>query len=217
MSQVPQPPERAHPTPITYLKIAFLLVTITAVEVGIFYVESLHSIIVPIFLVLSGVKFALVAMFYMHLRFDSRLFSGFFVGGLMLATAVIVALMGLFQILLKEPTTAQAVLEREETTPEVTAPATASGQGLFLAKACSVCHAIEGISSGTIGPTLDGIASRAAIRKPRLTAEAYIRESIEKPAEFVVPDYLPVMPPTIRETMSDEEFESLVTFLLTLN
>ena len=226
MSDVPQSRERGHPTPITYLKVAFALVAITAVEVGIFYVESLHSIITPIFLVLSGVKFALVAMFYMHLRFDSRLFSGFFVGGLLLAAVVIVALMSLFQILLNEPTTAQAVLEGEEASVaaietavvpvEEAPPATASGEELFLAKGCIACHTIEGISKATIGPELTHIATIAASRKSDLSVEEYIRESIEDPPAFVVKDFLPVMPSTIRETMSDEEFKNIVYFLLTL-
>ena len=89
--------EKGHPTPWTYVKVASLLAFITAVEVGIFYVEALHSVIKPIFLILSAGKFVLVAMFYMHLKFDDRLFSGLFVGGLMLALAVGTALMALFR------------------------------------------------------------------------------------------------------------------------
>lgn len=91
-----------HPTPATYAKIASILAIITAIEFGIFYVPDyapgLKSVIVPAFVLLSAVKFALVGMFYMHLKFDSRLFSGFFVGGLLLATTVIMALMALFAI-----------------------------------------------------------------------------------------------------------------------
>ena len=90
----------AHPTPVTYLKIAAILAVVTAVEVAMFYIEALSSFLLPIFLVLSALKFILVAMFYMHLRFDSSLFSWFFVGGLVLAAAVLLALMGLFGALL---------------------------------------------------------------------------------------------------------------------
>ena len=43
-------------------------------------------------LLLSAVKFALVAMFYMHLKQDSKLFSGVFVFPLMIAAVIIVAL-----------------------------------------------------------------------------------------------------------------------------
>ena len=94
--------EPTYPSPLTYVKVGALLGAITAIEVGIFYVQALRGVILPIFLVLSAVKFALVAMFYMRLRFDSRLFSGLFVGGLLLATVVIVALMALFGIFVLE-------------------------------------------------------------------------------------------------------------------
>jgi hypothetical protein len=51
---------------------------------------------VPTLLTLSAVKFALVAMFYMHLKFDSRIFSWLFVVPMILAAAVILALLKLF-------------------------------------------------------------------------------------------------------------------------
>ena len=98
MEHQPQHSERAHPTPLTYLKIATALVAITAVEVGIFYVEALKGALVPIFLVLSAVKFALVAMFYMHLKFDDRIFSALFVGGVLLAGTIILTLISLFAV-----------------------------------------------------------------------------------------------------------------------
>ena len=86
-----------HPTPLTYFKVAMILSAITAIEVGIFYLEWLGHGIIPILVILSGAKFAMVVMFYMHLRYDARLFSTLFVGGLLLAVAVVFALMGLFQ------------------------------------------------------------------------------------------------------------------------
>ena len=99
MGNSPHVREVAHPTPRTYITIAVILGVITGVEVGIFYIEAIKGALVPIFVVLSTVKFALVAMFYMHLKFDERLFSWFFVGGLVLATCVIIALMALLGVL----------------------------------------------------------------------------------------------------------------------
>ena len=87
----------AHPTPLTYVKIAVILAVIT-VEVALFYIPSIADILVPLFIVLSLVKFALVAMYYMHLKFDERIFSALFVGGLLLATCVIAALLVLFGV-----------------------------------------------------------------------------------------------------------------------
>ena len=89
--------EADHPTPLTYVKIAAILAIITAIEVAIFYVEALQGLIKPIFIILSGGKFALVAMFYMHLKFDNRLFSILFIGGLILAMIVSTAMMVLFK------------------------------------------------------------------------------------------------------------------------
>jgi cytochrome c oxidase subunit 4 len=47
---------------------------------------------VPLLLLLSAGKFALVAMFYMHLKQDHKLFSGVFVFPLIIAAFIIVAL-----------------------------------------------------------------------------------------------------------------------------
>ena len=46
----------------------------------------------PLLLLLSAAKFALVAMFYMHLKQDHRLFTGVFVFPLIIATVIILAL-----------------------------------------------------------------------------------------------------------------------------
>jgi len=51
-----------------------------------------------VLLTLSALKFALVVMFYMHLKFDHRLFSWLFVVPMALAAAVILALMKLFGV-----------------------------------------------------------------------------------------------------------------------
>ena len=94
----PQPPQGTHPTPITYLKVAFTLVALTGLEVGVFYVDALEPAFLPIFLILSIAKFVLVVLFYMHLKFDARFFSTVFIGGLLLAAAVAIILMVLFQV-----------------------------------------------------------------------------------------------------------------------
>ena len=90
--------EPAHPTPLTYIKVATILAVITIVEVGIFYIDALEPAFLPIFLILSATKFVIVILFYMHLKFDDRLFSRLFVGGLLLAAAVIVTLLALFRV-----------------------------------------------------------------------------------------------------------------------
>ena len=91
------PAPAAHPTPLTYLIVAISLSAITAVEVGVFYITELGHGIIPVLAVLSGTKFALVAMFYMHLRYEHKLFTTLFFAGLALAVAVVFTLIALFQ------------------------------------------------------------------------------------------------------------------------
>ncbi len=86
-----------HPTAMTYFKVAMALSVITAIEVGIFYLTWLGHGIIPILAVLSIAKFALVGMFYMHLKYDAQVFSGMFIAGLATAVGVVLALMALFQ------------------------------------------------------------------------------------------------------------------------
>ncbi len=85
-----------HPTPKTYAKIAVVLCAITVVEVWVFYVENLRSLLVPILVVLSAVKFSLVVMFYMHLKFDHPVFKRLLTVGVGLGFSVFLALLALF-------------------------------------------------------------------------------------------------------------------------
>ena len=86
-----------HPTWRTYVVIGVILTVITAIEVAIFYVEALASLLVPLLLVLSGAKFIIVVMFYMHLKFDSKIFGRVFYAPLFLAALVVLGLIILFK------------------------------------------------------------------------------------------------------------------------
>lgn len=90
-------PAHAHPKEAEYVRIAVILAIVTAIEVGVYYFETIPGLIAPILLILSALKFILVAMFFMHLKFDSRLFSFIFSGPLLLALAVMVAVLSMFQ------------------------------------------------------------------------------------------------------------------------
>ena len=88
--------EQEHASTGTYLRVAAILVMITIIEVGVFYVPTFQAVLVPVLLVLSAVKFTLVVMFYMHLKADSKFFTFLFGAPLLLAVGVMVALMFLF-------------------------------------------------------------------------------------------------------------------------
>lgn len=91
--------EHEHPGYMTYLVVAVVLTVITAAEVAIFYIPALAGVIVPLLLTLSAGKFVLVVMFYMHLKMDSRIFTGVFLAPMLLAVFVVVALIILFNVL----------------------------------------------------------------------------------------------------------------------
>lgn len=86
-----------HPSAATYFKVAMGLVVLTGLEVIVFFFDWLSYGIIPVLAVFSVAKFAMVIMFYMHLKYDHKLFSVLFLTGLFLAIGVIFALMALFQ------------------------------------------------------------------------------------------------------------------------
>ena len=70
---------KGHAGPGYYWAIAAILGIITLIEVWWFDQEGLRYILVPAMLGFSLVKFILVVAFFMHLRFDNKLFSYIFV------------------------------------------------------------------------------------------------------------------------------------------
>jgi len=88
----------AHPSELEYIKVAALLAMITGAEVAIYYVEALKGILVPALILFSAVKFCVVVLWFMHLRFDSRLFRRVFVAGVSLALFVFTIMLTTFHI-----------------------------------------------------------------------------------------------------------------------
>tara|TARA_B000000557_G_scaffold264432_1_gene269783 strand:+ start:1243 stop:1686 length:444 start_codon:yes stop_codon:yes gene_type:complete len=87
-----------HGTPAFYAIVGLILAVITLVEFLIFYVESLGILLIPIMLILSLMKFVIVVAFFMHLRFDNKLFTYLFFAGFILAAVIAVALLVLLAI-----------------------------------------------------------------------------------------------------------------------
>jgi len=84
-----------------YVVVGVILALITGVEVAIFYVPALAGVLVPVLLTLSAVKFFIVVLFFMHLKFDDAVFSRVFYGPLFLALLVVMGMIALFKILPK--------------------------------------------------------------------------------------------------------------------
>ena len=69
-----------------YVKIAIALAIVTAIEVALSYTQDqLGALFLPLLLILMGVKFFSVVLYFMHLKFDNRLFSLMFYIGIVLA------------------------------------------------------------------------------------------------------------------------------------
>ena len=85
-----------HPSTGTYVTVAVILSVITGLEFAVIYIRRLTPILIPLLLTLSAGKFALVVMFFMHLRYDRRSLTFLFVAPLILAVGLAVALTTLF-------------------------------------------------------------------------------------------------------------------------
>lgn len=78
-----------------YIIIALILAVITAAEVTISYVD-VGALFLPALLIMMVAKFLVVVSYFMHLKFDHRLFSFLFYAGLILALGVYVATLASF-------------------------------------------------------------------------------------------------------------------------
>jgi mono/diheme cytochrome c family protein len=119
-----------------------------------------------------------------------------------------------------------------DTTVELPAGDAARGEQLFAQQvkqasgtnaSCTACHSLVPGEVKT-GPSLAGVATRAETRVAGETAEQYIRQSIQQPNAFLVPDnpaYVgangkSLMPEGLGNLMSKQDLADLMAYLLTL-
>lgn len=93
-------------------------------------------------------------------------------------------------------------------------PVAADGQSVFKTN-CASCHAVTG-ETIIVGPSLAGIASRAATRVEGQGATEYIQLSILRPDEYMVEGFSDLMPTNFGTTLSGEQLDALVVYLMTL-
>ncbi len=74
----------AHPTPRDYVNIAIVLAVLTALEVSTYFFDF-GRVAIPLLVVLMIVKFLYVAGWFMHLKFDTKLYSTLMYTGLAFA------------------------------------------------------------------------------------------------------------------------------------
>jgi mono/diheme cytochrome c family protein len=93
-------------------------------------------------------------------------------------------------------------------------PLEAEGAALFSLH-CSSCHATTPDTT-IVGPSLWGIPSTAENRIEGMSAAAYIQQSILNPGEYVVEGFNDLMPPKLAQSLTDEQVDAVIAYLLTL-
>lgn len=95
MSDTEQEHQVEHPDSMQYIVIGIILAVFTAIEVGISFSAVPAEIAIPALIVLTVLKFVLVVLWFMHLRFDSGWFRRLFVFGLTAALLLYAATISL--------------------------------------------------------------------------------------------------------------------------
>lgn len=84
---------------LTFLEVMSYEVAHKPAEYGASFTALVAPVFVPLLIVLSIAKFALVGMYYMHLKTDDKLLSWVFVFSLLIAVVVVLGLMVLMSYL----------------------------------------------------------------------------------------------------------------------
>lgn len=93
-----EPHLHSHPAPRQYVNIAIFLAVITAVEVATYYFALPAWALWTFLTLLAIAKFATVVGYYMHLKFDNRMFRRVFTFGIILAVTVFMLVLGIFAL-----------------------------------------------------------------------------------------------------------------------
>jgi cytochrome c oxidase subunit 4 len=86
-----------HPSAKEYVRIGMILVVLTAIEVWISYSGLPHALMIALLFFFAFVKFALVVLWFMHLRFDDVRYSRFFIMGFVGACILFLVVLLLFK------------------------------------------------------------------------------------------------------------------------
>src|SRR5437868_2248845 len=97
-----EPELAVHPGPSQYVKVAVVLALATAAEVGLYYLTATpRQLYIGLLMFFMVFKFSMVVLWFMHLRFDSRLFRRMFVLGIALAITVYMVVLLTFRVFLR--------------------------------------------------------------------------------------------------------------------
>lgn len=98
--------------------------------------------------------------------------------------------------------------------PPATEPV-ARGRQLYQSLGCANCHQ-PNLFGQRLGPPLDHIGTVAGARRPGVSAEEYLRQSILDPGAYVVPGYQDSMPRDLGRDLPPTDLDAMVAYLLSL-
>ena len=93
-------------------------------------------------------------------------------------------------------------------------PLAAEGRRVFQAN-CASCHAVDS-DTVIVGPSLAGIATRGGTRVSGQDAETYLLTSVLRPDAYLVEGFENLMPSNLAKSMSGEEVDAVIAYLLSL-
>jgi mono/diheme cytochrome c family protein len=100
--------------------------------------------------------------------------------------------------------------------PGAPADPVADGQRLFNIW-CSGCHTLDPDGPTALGPSLAGVATRAATNPDGLSAADWLRRETINPDVSLTPGYAPgLMPSNYEQTLRPDQIDALIAFMLTL-
>ena len=100
------------------------------------------------------------------------------------------------------------------TPPPTLEPIAQVGQPVFQ-QTCAICHSTTP-DLVIRGPSLLGVAERAAGRVSGMDARSYLYTSILNPTAFTVEGFQNLMPTDFGKTLTGEQLDAVVAYLLTL-
>jgi cytochrome c oxidase subunit 4 len=97
----PEPGQPHHPSAKEYVRIGLILALLTALEVLVSYSDLPHTLLIGLLFVAACIKFALVVLWFMHLKFDDRRYARFFTMGFAGAVTLYLIVLMTFKVFVR--------------------------------------------------------------------------------------------------------------------
>jgi cytochrome c oxidase subunit 4 len=94
-------PHKIHPSAKEYVRIGIILAVLTGFEVWLSYSGMPHGLMIAMLFIAAVVKFSLVVLWFMHLKFDDGRYSRFFVLGIAGAFTLYLIVLMTFRVFLR--------------------------------------------------------------------------------------------------------------------